>query len=137
MEAGRLRNIVKSLLQLGANLSQSREYRDILEDLLGKVCEPLEEAGYSLSDIGVFLTCCYDLVQNIPERSTSVLPTPTVSVRSLSAGYTHSENTSEQQALYTPSTKAVGGRSEQLRKDWLRFVTFTRLALQQLVGEKK
>lgn len=33
----RLRGIIKSLLQLGANLSQSREYRDLFEDIISKV----------------------------------------------------------------------------------------------------
>jgi hypothetical protein len=35
--SGKLRNIVKSLMLLGANLSQSREYRDLFEDVLTKV----------------------------------------------------------------------------------------------------
>ena len=35
--SNKLRNLVKSLLQLGANLSQSREFRDLLEDLMTKV----------------------------------------------------------------------------------------------------
>ena len=35
--SSKLRNIVKSLLLLGANLSQSREFRDLFEDVLTKV----------------------------------------------------------------------------------------------------
>lgn len=35
--SSRLRNIVKSLLALGANMSQSREFRDLFEDVLTKV----------------------------------------------------------------------------------------------------
>lgn len=35
--SGRLRSIVKSLMLLGANLSQSREFRDLFEDVLTKV----------------------------------------------------------------------------------------------------
>jgi hypothetical protein len=34
---GKLRTIVKSILQLGANLSQSREFRDLFEDIVTKV----------------------------------------------------------------------------------------------------
>lgn len=33
----KLRNLVKALLLLGANLSQSREFRDLFEDVLTKV----------------------------------------------------------------------------------------------------
>jgi len=35
--SSRISSIVKSLLQIGANLSQSREFRDLFEDLLTKV----------------------------------------------------------------------------------------------------
>lgn len=34
----KLRSILKALLLLGANLSQSREYRDLFEDIITKVC---------------------------------------------------------------------------------------------------
>lgn len=34
---GKLRTIIKSLLTLAANLSQSREFRDLFEDLMTKV----------------------------------------------------------------------------------------------------
>lgn len=34
---GKLRNVIKSLLQLAANLSQSREFRDLFEDIITKV----------------------------------------------------------------------------------------------------
>lgn len=35
--SSRLRNVIKSLLLIAANLSQSREYRDLFEDILTKV----------------------------------------------------------------------------------------------------
>ena len=35
--SGKLRNVIKSLMLLGANLSQSREFRDLFEDVLTKV----------------------------------------------------------------------------------------------------
>lgn len=38
----KLRNIIKSLLLLGANLSQSREFRDLFEDVLTKVVLSLQ-----------------------------------------------------------------------------------------------
>ena len=33
----KIRSVVKHLLQIGANLSQTREYRDLFEDILTKV----------------------------------------------------------------------------------------------------
>jgi hypothetical protein len=40
-----IRTIVKSLLLLGANLSQAREYRDVFEDILTKVCVAFVSLG--------------------------------------------------------------------------------------------
>jgi hypothetical protein len=37
---GKLRGIVKSIILLGANLSQSREFRDLFEDVVTKVHIP-------------------------------------------------------------------------------------------------
>ena len=35
----RIRTVIKNLLQIGANLSQSREFRDLFEDILTKVLQ--------------------------------------------------------------------------------------------------
>lgn len=35
--SSRLRNIVKGLLTIGSNLSQTKEFRDLFEDILAKV----------------------------------------------------------------------------------------------------
>eukprot|EP01039_Chlorochromonas_danica_P010816 gene10816-12025_t len=80
----KLRNIVKSLLQLGANLAQSREYRDLLEDILTKVVEPLEEANLAAHEMSNFLAACYLLIAELPEKSPaygSALSTPMTSAR--------------------------------------------------------
>lgn len=37
LEGNRLKNLLKALLQIGAFLSQTREFRDVFEDLLAKV----------------------------------------------------------------------------------------------------
>ena len=44
----KLRNLIKALLLLGANLSQSREFRDLFEDVLTKVRERLSFAQYEV-----------------------------------------------------------------------------------------
>ena len=61
----RIRVILKALLQIGANLSQSREYRDLFEDLLTKVAEPLEDIGMHGKDMQVFLVCCMYAMKSI------------------------------------------------------------------------
>jgi len=66
LEASRLRSALKTVMQIGANLSQSREYRDFFEDVLTKVVEPLEEFGLSLAEMVVFLSSCSTLVKAIP-----------------------------------------------------------------------
>ena len=49
----RIRTVIKNLLQIGSNLSQSREFRDLFEDILTKVlffCSRLFEC---------LLICCF------------------------------------------------------------------------------
>lgn len=66
----RLRTIIKSLFLLGANLSQSREYRDLFEDILTKLAEPMEEVGLSAPEMGAVLGAC-SLVVTSPHDSSS------------------------------------------------------------------
>lgn len=166
MGGSKLRNIVKSLLQLGANLSQSREYRDLLEDILTKVAEPLEESGLSSADMSIFLSACYDLVNDLylPERSSAATPTSgrahyhSASVSSMASGggadvilatnsvssthlpiqmNPHMSGSMLQIAANTQSSVRMSSKADQLKKDWLRFITFAKLALLQLVGEQR
>jgi hypothetical protein len=65
--SSRLRNIVKGLLTIGSNLSQTKEFRDLFEDILAKVAEPLEECGISASEMGSIISACYFAAQDIPE----------------------------------------------------------------------
>ena len=37
LDDGRARSVIKALMQIGANLSQSREFKDLFEDLISKV----------------------------------------------------------------------------------------------------
>ena len=105
LEGARLRTVLKAIMQIGANLSQTREYRDFFEDILTKVAEPLEEAGLSLADMNAFLICCASVIKAIPEsHRTSSLSASTAKVDKLDR-----------------------------KKDWARFVLCCRLVLIQLV----
>jgi hypothetical protein len=110
LESGnKLRLIIKSLIQIGANLSQTREYRDFFEDIVEKIAEPLEEAGFSIQDMGVFLGSCYYVAADI--SSEIKVPTTRSDISWRSDGLT---------------------KTESLKKDWLRFVVCCRLCLLQL-----
>eukprot|EP00727_Mastigamoeba_balamuthi_P007470 m51a1_g3343 hypothetical protein (363) ;mRNA; r:399781-401294 len=50
----RIRVILKSLLLMGAELSDWKEFRDLFEDLVEKVVDPCLEAGLVKKDIGAF-----------------------------------------------------------------------------------
>lgn len=62
----KMRNILKALMQIGANLSQSKEYRDLFEDILDKVHEPLKEIGLDLEDCSRLLVCSNEMVKALP-----------------------------------------------------------------------
>ncbi|CAM9343551.1 unnamed protein product [Scytosiphon promiscuus] len=49
------RSTVKALASIGSGLSMSKEYRDVFEDLIEKVGNPLRDAGLGLRDTVTFL----------------------------------------------------------------------------------
>ena len=104
----KMRAIVKSLMQIGASLSQSREYRDFLEDTLSKISEPLHEYGLNVHQIQIFLIQCACLLNVVP------LLRGNPNIQTLSAG-----NIAVQTAR---------------KKDWVRFLLCTRLLIVQLLG---
>lgn len=63
----RLRTAIKGLLTIGSNLSQTKEFRDLYEDILTKVAEPLEECGVSMSEMSSIIAACYYAAEEIPE----------------------------------------------------------------------
>jgi hypothetical protein len=136
----KIRNIVKHLLQIGANLSQTREYRDLFEDILTKIAEPLEEANLSIVEMNNFVTNCYYIVCDISEASRPFIAAVTSMHRGTSAdtstnsGRTHSDSIAST-APY--GTNKFASKTDLLKKDWLRFITFCRLCLLQLVDSKR
>ena len=110
MDDGKIRNIVKVLMQIGASLSQSREYRDFLEDVLSKVANPLFESGLTLGQVQAFLIHCSVLMVAMPvSRGTGASSNATNSHHLLSA---HSSR----------------------KRDWVRFMLCTRLLIQHLAS---
>ena len=103
-DESKMRSVCKYLLLIGANLSQSREYRAIFEDMLAKVAEPLlHDVGLNREQIGIFLLCSSHL--------TDALPDPAVA-----------------------RTAATVRKLNLIRrKDWLRFVLCTRLVVDHLL----
>ena len=68
---GRIRSLIKSLLLIGAALSQAREFRDLIEDIVTKVGDFSEEAGLTSSDINTLLLSCAVLGDCIPNINNS------------------------------------------------------------------
>ena len=144
MEPFRIRVILKALMQIGANLSQSREFRDIFEDLLTKVCEPLEELGLTPAEQQLFLVCCARVGKEIPAegpRSMSIssnnyLPDGSARDprdRSDTAGSRLSVgDTGRFDGASRDSLRKYASKGEKLRKDWIRFLNCCRLVVQQL-----
>ena len=125
LDPSRIRTVLKALMQIGGHLSQTREYRDMLEDILTKIVEPLEEAGLTAGEIHIFFVCCGRVPNAFPENT-----------RTLSAFVTRSDSisVSEYASANVSIIKRIT-RSEQLRIDWLRFITFVRLCTAQLIRD--
>jgi len=123
-DVSKIRALLKALMQIGANLSQTREYRDIFEDLITKVLEPLEDLGLSPTEIQTFLICCYYVVRPLPGVNTSSSATPT-SRSSLSVS----------ESVSGSMRKVTADKGRRLGKDWLRFLLCCRMILFQLVKE--
>ena len=49
--SGDVRSLLKGLLTIGAGLSQAKEFRDIVEDIVEKVAEPLVAARLTVADV--------------------------------------------------------------------------------------
>lgn len=124
MESGssgfsRVRNIIKGLLMIGSNLSQTKEFRDLFEDIIGKVVEPLEEWGVTAATHMIQIVgACYYVVQDIPVSSRGSLTTS-------------NRDSTKSESIFQ-STRA-NQKSAQLKLDWIRFTTFVKLALAELI----
>lgn len=125
LDLSRIRTVLKSLMQIGGHLSQTREYRDMLEDFLTKVVEPLEEATLNNAEIQLFLVCCSQVpkvfVDNGRTQLNNVPRTESCAVTDFTINST---------ALMKKAS-----RNEQLKMDFLRYITFSRLCISQLTRE--
>lgn len=140
MDGYRIRIILKALMQIGANLSQSREFRDIFEDLLAKVCEPLEEMGLTTSEQQLFLVCCARVAKEIPAEgprnmsisSNNYMPDGSVRDGRDRADTSASRVSTGDGSSNRDSIRKYATKGEKLRKDWVRFLTCCRLMMLQL-----
>lgn len=125
LDLPRIRTVLKSLILIGGHLSQTREFRDMFEDILTKVVEHLEEASLTPTEIHTFLLCCAKVPKAFPENHRTMQ-----SIIALS----DSRKMSDSAASYIAHIKNVS-RTEQLKIDWLRFLAFSRLCITQLIRE--
>ena len=125
LDLPRIRTVLKSLILIGGHLSQTREFRDIFEDILTKVVEYLEEASLTPTEINIFLVCCAKVPKAFPENYRTLQSFIAV---------TDSRKMSDTSLSHITNFRNVT-RTEQLRIDWLRFLTFSRLCITQLIRE--
>ena len=86
--------------------------------------EPLEDAGLSVDEIIKVVGCCYHVVSDIADQGTRGYALSSV-LRTESSG-----------TMFSASSAGGSGkigRIELVKKDWLRFVTFVKLCLFQLL----
>jgi hypothetical protein len=142
---------------------QAHEYRDILEDILTMVAEPLENVGLEPDDIQSFMCCTISMVQNYislrpgfarqisapsdrwserggaysRQHSTSTDSSRPDSTRGVSGGSGGSSSGATSGAGLGLGNEGQGlaslSREEQMGRDWIRFVTCCRLCLRELV----
>ena len=84
------------------------------------MAEPLEDAGLSVEEIITVVGACYHIVSDVPESVTRAY--------SISSAV---QTSSHGSSSFQSSAKA--GRIEALKRDWLRFITFIKLFLIQLL----
>lgn len=139
LDLSRIRTVLKALAQIGGHLSQTREYRDIFEDFLTKIVEPLEEAGLAPSEISCFLECCLGATNAIPDSARTAstalgYPPTTIAATQLRNGVpTRTAATMLRGDNFDKFDMKKLSRTDQLRIDWLRFVAFSRLCIQQII----
>jgi hypothetical protein len=74
MDEIKMRTFVKNLMQIGSNLSQTREYRDLFEDVLTKVAETLKnEFGLNILQSQIFLINCACIVNVLPQARSNIV----------------------------------------------------------------
>ena len=87
-----------------------------------QVAEPLEDTGLSVEEIITVVGACYHIVSDVPE---SVTRAYSISSAVRDSSSSHGSNSFQ--------TSAKAGRIEALKRDWLRFITFIKLFLIQLL----
>lgn len=103
----RLKVILKSMISIGGNLSNAREFRDIFEDIVTKIGEPLHEVGLNRAEAILVLDSFTD--GNIFSSALR-------------------RRTGSESSLVTNTPGSFG------LIDWIRFVTCCKLCLGQLYG---
>ena len=153
-----IRPILKNLLVIGNSLSQSKEFKDLLEDILTKVKEPLESLGLTSELQMAFLTSAIYLGNVIPIDAAMLRASSIGGSLDLSARYAYDSRKSppldssmmSSEREYS-SNRSISGDSHDpvgidnknfskyadkgpsMRQDWVRFVNCCRMCIMQLI----
>ncbi len=158
LDKDNIRPILKNLLVIGNSLSQSKEFKDFLEDILTLVKEPLESLGLTSELQMTFLTSSIYLGNVIPIdaavlRASSIggpydpalryardaSKSSPVDSSMMSIEREHSSNRSISGDSYDPlgidtnTYSKYAGKGPSMRKDWVRFVNCCRMCMMQLI----
>lgn len=139
LDPAKIRSTLKILMQIGSCLSQTSEFRDLFEDLLSKIVEPLEEHGLTAAEIHSFLICCNEMIQAYPEEVirnylASTRPSSNSISSNTSAGSANETSKSESQSTKSMDIASKRTKGTSLRKDWLRFLICCRLCIMELMN---
>ena len=141
----RIRDIIKSLLLIGAHLSQAREFRDIIEDIVTTLDEFVEETGLTVAETNILLLSTSVIGDCIPISSDSDVSMTLSSIDTISRIASGTCTTSYDMKLkpvvvtgeddlqfrsrsdFVSFHELIGNSRFELMRDWCRFLSTCRL----------
>ena len=145
----KIRGIIKSLLLIGAHLSQAREFRDIIEDIVTTLDEFTDETGLTVTETNKLLLSMAVLGDIIPTSSNSDFSATLSSIDAISrnasrpdespSGDVKSKQTNNssdevdhlkfmrQRSDMVSYIELIDNSRFELMRDWCRFLSTCRL----------
>ena len=127
-----IRGIIKSLLLIGAHLSQAKEFRDIIEDIVTTLDEFTDETGLTVAEINVLLLSASVLGDCIPISSDVDVSRTLSSIDTISRSSGGKNTVDEYKFARLRSdvvdyNELIGNSRFELMRDWCRFLSTCRL----------